>query len=62
MKSNQYEIEIASNKVQNAFDHPDNVELNLKNSNFIDDWQCFQTWILNKYANKNVLITVQVLK
>jgi hypothetical protein len=62
MKSNQYEIKIATERVQNAYDYPNNIELNMKNSDFIDDFQVFQTWLFEKYAGENIMVTVQVLK
>ena len=62
LKSNQFEIYIPSNRVQDAYtDHPDDLELNMKNSAFLDDYQVFNSWLCGKYAGKNVKITVQVI-
>lgn len=62
MKSNQFEIKIPSNRVQDAFDTPDNLDLNMQNSDFLDNWQEFASWAVTKFAGKNVVITIQVKK
>jgi hypothetical protein len=62
MKSNQFSLKIASNKVQEAYETPDDLELNMSNSDFLDNFQVFASWLCTKYAGKEVVITVQVKK
>jgi hypothetical protein len=62
MKSNHYEIFIPCNRVQDAYDHPKDLELNMELSNFLDNFQEITSEICRKYAGKNIVITVKVVK
>ena len=65
MKSNQYSLKIASDRVQSAYDDGmKDLQGNLGslNDQFNDDLQCFLSWMLERYAGKKVLITVQLSK
>jgi hypothetical protein len=62
LKTNQYEIFIPCNRVQEAYERPGDLELNMKNSNFLDNFQVVTSEICRKYAGKNIIITVQIKK
>ena len=63
VKSNQFEIYIPPHKIQDAYDtDKDDSDLNMKNSDFLDNWQEFASWACTRYAGKNVIITIQVVK
>lgn len=62
MKSNQYEIKIPCNRIQDAYEKPENMELNIKNSDFVDEFQVITSDICTKCVGKNIRITVRVIK
>lgn len=58
-----FEIDIASDRVQDALDEePKDMDLAMQNSDFVDAWQVIASDIATKFAGKRVKITVQTVK